>query len=378
MATVNVIPAECRLTRWRCRVRVASPATVQVHDANGDKVIATVYPFPAFEGTPSVAMADVNGDGVLDLIVGTGAGVSPEVVVYSGSDAPDGPFKTEITRFAPFDAGFKGGVNVAGADIDGNAMADNIIVGSGPGMESQVKVFSSTWPAEKGKAPDVFASFKPYPGSQSGVTLATGLVSFEQGRPSIVTAPGPGEPARVKIFHYDLFTPTARTLANGAPQPNGPGEPTPSAEFLAYDQSYTGGISLSTGWVAGQEGGAQSIITGQLAGDGTAKVWSSGSRLDGAPEVYTHNMSQNDIHVMFRQTASFNPFTGGAPGVAVATTSTTMGADLLVSGPGPQGSEVRKYSLARATPEATTLSPTLVTTLPDIPGAKGAAPLAGR
>ncbi|HUM00103.1 MAG TPA: VCBS repeat-containing protein, partial [Mycobacterium sp.] len=348
---------------------------VQVHDGNGDRVIETLTPFPAFEGTPSVTMADVNGDTVLDLVVGTGPGVAPEVVAYTGSDTPNGPFKDEITRFTPFDAAFRGGVNVAAADIDGNALADNIIVGSGPGMESQVEVFSSTLPTEKGKAPDVFSSFTPYPGSQSGVTVATGLVSYEQGRQSIVTAPGPGEPAKIRTYHYDLFTPTQRAQANGAPNPNGPGDPTMVSEFLAYDQSYTGGVSLSTGWVAGQEGGAQSIVTGQLAGDGTVRVWSSGSRLDGAPVFYTHSMGQHSGHVEFRQTASFNPFSSG---VTVATTSTTAGADLLVSGVGPQGAEVIKFGLGRADPQANTLTPSVLTRLPAIPRLNGPAPLAGR
>ena len=59
--------------------------------------------FPAFEGTPSVAMADVNGDMILDLIVGTGPGVSSEVVVYSGDDMGPGRFRRELARFAPFD-----------------------------------------------------------------------------------------------------------------------------------------------------------------------------------------------------------------------------------------------------------------------------------
>ena len=86
-------------------------------------------------------------------------------------------------------------MTVAGADIDGNALADNIIVGSGPGMESQIKVFSSTVPSESGKAPDVFSAFTPYPGSESGVTLATGMVESGSGRESIVTAPGPGRGA---------------------------------------------------------------------------------------------------------------------------------------------------------------------------------------
>ena len=194
MATINVIP---EVSTYAVAIPGANgkPASVQVRDGNGDKVLQTVFPFPDFEGSPSVAMADVNGDGILDLLVGTGKGVSPQVVAYDGNNTKDGLFKTELTRFAPFDADFKGGVTVAGADIDGNALADNIIVGSGPGMESQIKVFSSTVPSESGKAPDVFSAFTPYPGSESGVTLATGMVESGSGRESIVTAPGPGRRA---------------------------------------------------------------------------------------------------------------------------------------------------------------------------------------
>ncbi|OBK24047.1 multicopper oxidase domain-containing protein [Mycobacterium asiaticum] len=367
MATVNVIP---QVSTYAVGVpgRPGFPAAVQVLDGNGDKVITTVTPFPAFEGAPSVAMADVNGDTILDLVVGTGAGVAPEVVVYTGADA----FKTELARFAPFDAGFKGGVNVAAANIDANPMADNIIVGTGPGVESEVKVFSSKLPAV-GKAPEVFSSFKPYPGSQTGVTVTTGLVSYEQGRQNIITAPGPGGPAQVKVFRYDLFTPTARS---GGPS-GGPGAPALVTEFSAFDAGYTGGISLATGWVAGEEGGAQSIITGQLADRGTVRVWSSGSRLDGAPVMYTHSPDAHSGHVMFRQTASFEPFVG-AGAVTVATTSTVTGADLLVSAAGRGGAEVRKYSLARAGEKANTLAPRLIGPVSVASGSVGAAPLGGR
>jgi hypothetical protein len=64
-------------------------AEVRVHDGNGDRLLATVSPFPGYEGNVSVAMGDVDGDGVYDLLVGAGKDHAPEVVVYSGK-ARDG------------------------------------------------------------------------------------------------------------------------------------------------------------------------------------------------------------------------------------------------------------------------------------------------
>ena len=254
MALINVIP---EVSTYAVAVPAVDgkPATVQVHDGNGDKVIATVIPFPDFEGTPAVAMADVNGDMMLDLVVGTGQGAAPEVVAYDGADPADGPFKTELTRFAPFDAGFRGGVTVAGADIDGNALADNIIVGSGPGMESQVKVFSSTLPAEPGTAPEVFSSFTPYPGSAVGGDRRDRAGRRRLGPGEHRHGAGPGEAPRVKTFRYDLFTPTARGRRPTAPRPQGhagkPSEPTMTSEFLAYDEGYRAASrSRRAGWPA--------------------------------------------------------------------------------------------------------------------------------
>ena len=50
----------------------------------------------------------------------------------------------ELARFQPFDSHARGGVTVAAAQIDGTN-ADNIIVGSGPGVASEVKVYRSRW-----------------------------------------------------------------------------------------------------------------------------------------------------------------------------------------------------------------------------------------
>ena len=204
MMLVNVIP---EVSSYALAVPGAAgrDAVVKILD-NGDKPIATVTPFPGFEGTLSTAMGDVDDDGVFDLVVGAGAGHAPEVVVYSGA-AKDGgqPFATELARFAAFDAAVTGGVNVAVAQIDGTT-DDNIVVASGPGAPSAVKVFGTGLPATPGTAPAEFAAFSPYPGDTSGVTLSTGFVDFTTGRQSIVTAPGPGTPSKVKVFVFPLFT----------------------------------------------------------------------------------------------------------------------------------------------------------------------------
>ena len=301
------------------------------------------------------------------------------MVVYSGAEGGLGPFSNEIARFSPFSADVTGGVSVAGADIDGNALSDNIIVGAGPGADSQVKVFSSHLPAQSGSAPDVFSTFAPYPGSKAGVTLATGLIDSMSGRPSVVTAPGPGDPPHIKAFRWDLYEPTERAKANGA-KDSPVGDPETTADFMAFDPSYTGGVSLTAGWVAGSEGGAQSVVTGQLGADGTVRVWSTGSRLDGQPTMYLHSPNHEADNLQFAQIAELKPFSPGPPGTGtlVATTSTTTGADLLVSRTGPAGAEVRKYTLARPDPAARTLVETLLTTLPPLPAGTGQAPLGGR
>ena len=95
---------------------------------------------------------------------------------------------------------------MAASQIDGST-ADNIIVGSGPGILSEVKVYRSNLPAAPGTAPELFSSFNPYLDDRNGVSVASGFVDFTTGRYSIVTAPGPGSMAQVKVFNFTLMKP---------------------------------------------------------------------------------------------------------------------------------------------------------------------------
>jgi FtsP/CotA-like multicopper oxidase with cupredoxin domain len=341
MMLVNVIPA---ISDYAVAVpgSPGHPATVNVFDGNGDRLIGTVTPFPDFFGTPSVTMGDVDGDGAYDLIVGAGKGHSPEVVAYSGAAGSGGkPFTTEIARFQAFDAAQTGGVSVASTQVDGRA-PDNIIVGSGAGTKDRVRIFGSEFPAV-GKAPATFAMFEPYGDDTSGVNLSAGFVDFLTGRNSIVTASGRG--GQVKVFSYSLMTPIGSPPA----WPNNPGTPHLDAAFMPFGDGYRGPISVATGWLAGQYGGAEAIAVGQLSGAGMVKVFSTTTTLQGAPKMYLHSAMMHELASDFSQIAAFKPF-GTVSAVRVATTSTTIGADLLASGGSGGNLKIEKYRLRWSNP----------------------------
>jgi hypothetical protein len=133
-------------------------------------------------------------------------------------------------------------------------------------------------------------------------------------------------------------------------------EPVNTASFTPFGKDYRGGVSLATGWLAGSVGGAKRIIISQLADRGSVKIFSSGSALDGGPALYLQSPEHHGHSAHFREIASFEPF-GGSAGTRVATTSTTTGANLLVSGVAPGGidASVIKYDLVRPNAQATTL-----------------------
>ncbi|MGD0532965.1 MAG: hypothetical protein ABSA62_12040, partial [Methyloceanibacter sp.] len=152
---------------------------------------------------------------------------------------------------------------------------------------------------------------------------------------------------------------TARTNGSGAAADMCKviaGEPAMTAAFMPFGTGYRGGVSLATGWLTGSLGGAERIVVGQLSAPGTVKVYSSGSALQGGPAMYLHSAMEHSHIVDFTEAASLNPF-GDTSGVRVATTSTTTGADLLVSGVSSQDktAQVRKYQLVRPNPDAVTL-----------------------
>jgi len=88
-----------------------------------------------FRGGVLVSSGDTNGDGVDDIITGTGVGGGPRVQVFSGKD------DRVLRNFFAYEDTFRGGVLVASGDTNGDGR-DDIITGTGPGGGPVVKVIS--------------------------------------------------------------------------------------------------------------------------------------------------------------------------------------------------------------------------------------------
>jgi hypothetical protein len=141
----------------------------------------------------SVAVADVNRDGLADILTGAGAGGTAQVQVFSGRDL------SKLADFLAFGPDFTLGVSVAAADLTGDGAAD-ILVGSGVGGGPRVQVFD-------GSSGTVLKDFYAYdPSFRGGVSVATSDVNGD-GVPEIITGAGPGGGSQVRVFD-------ATTLAN--------------------------------------------------------------------------------------------------------------------------------------------------------------------
>ena len=89
-----------------------------------------------------VAVADFDGDGTNDIFIGAGAGGGPRVRVLSGKTLPN---QTVLADFFAFDSGERNGVNISGGDFDADGKAD-IVVGTGNGSQPRVIVYNAAYP----------------------------------------------------------------------------------------------------------------------------------------------------------------------------------------------------------------------------------------
>lgn len=236
----------------------------------------TFRAYGGFPGGTRVARGDVDGNGTSEIVTGAGPGGGPDVRLFK----TDGTF---LKNWFAYDSGFRGGVDVAACDLDGDGKAE-IITGPGPGGGPDVRVFTSSGTLLK--------SFFAYDGGFSGgVDVAGGNVDGT-GAAEIITGPGAGGGPDTRIFRGDA------TLVRS---------------WYAYDGGFSGGVRVSCADL--NNDGKCEVVTAPGAG--------------GGPDVRTFNSSGTMLSNFFALSPAL---TGGLDVGAAAdgiVSSTWSGTDVV-------------------------------------------------
>lgn len=114
----------------------AAGGHVKVFSGRDGAQVRSFFAFPGFSAGVFVGSGDVNGDGFDDIVTGSDEGTAAMVNIFSGAD------NSSLGSFTPFGINFNGGVRVASADLNGDGMAE-IIAGAGPGAGS-MRIFDGS------------------------------------------------------------------------------------------------------------------------------------------------------------------------------------------------------------------------------------------
>jgi uncharacterized delta-60 repeat protein len=279
-----------------------APGRVNVFRPDGTLVTGFAPYGSAYQGGVAVALADVNGDGIDDLVTGAQSG-NPHVQVFGGAALAQGTFDPNnpgadvLASFFPYALNFNVGSNVAAGDVNGDGYAD-IITGASAG-NPHTKIFSGKDVALHAFNPDgasKLAEWFPYALQFNvGANVATGDVTGT-GFADVITAATVGNPD-VRVYR-------GRDLAAGTFDPNGTSR---VAQFFGYGLNFNVGAFVTAGDVNGD--GFADVVTGSSAGNPQVKVFSGKAIAEG-----TFNGSNPDAS----QLASFYAFdTGKNLGVSV-------------------------------------------------------------
>ncbi len=200
------------------------PPLIKVYDAAGETLQYQFHAYsPAFTSGVRVALGDVTGDGVSDIVVAPASGVAP-ICLFDGTNG-------EILRsFFPYSQEFAGGISIAVGDVNGDGRAEIFA-----GLASQggaIRVFD-------GQTGGVLAAYYAFaPHFDGGLNIAAADVDGD-GRAEVVASPASNAGPAVRVLE---------ALSGRV-----------HSAFYVYDVSFSGGVNLAAGDLDG-DGKAEVIV----------------------------------------------------------------------------------------------------------------------
>jgi hypothetical protein len=187
----------------------------------------------SFYGGISVAAADIDGNGSDEIVVGAGPSGGPRVRVlkFNSLNLPEQKLET-LADFFAYNSDFRGGVNVAAGDVDGDGFED-IIAGTGIGGGPRVRVISgadiatlkTAHTGNTGTIADFFAYDSNFRG---GVFVAAGNHNGDK-YADVAVGPGYGGGPHIRVFDGDLIRTQKAAFTGGVS----------ITDFLAFSPSTT-------------------------------------------------------------------------------------------------------------------------------------------
>jgi len=254
---------------------------VKITDQDGKKDNEFYAYGASFKGGVNFASGDIDGDGQDEIITAAGLGGGPHIRIFDNKGKLVG-------QFFAFDSTFRGGVNLAIADIN-NDGKDEIIVAQASNGNSEIKIFN-------GKG-GFLGSFYAYDKFKGGINIAAGDINGD-GEDEIITGLSAGKIPEIKIFN-----------SSGVLQ----------GQFLAYAKTFTGGVRVAVANVRNSSGSHKSdIITAPEKG--------------GGPHIKIFDNKGN----LFSQFFAFSSTFRGGVNIAKADVDND-GFDEIITGAGPGG-----------------------------------------
>ena len=185
--------------------------------ADGGALIASFFAYPeGFTGGVRVAAADVDGDGLADVICGVGSGGGPNVRVFDARRLLAGDFNPTTSFFA-LPSTFTGGLFVSTGDVNNDGVPD-LIVGVESGGGPNARAYDL-------KTQAVLQSFFAFDQTQTGGVRVAGTDVNQDGYDDFILGTGPAVAGTLRALNGRTLTPL---LADTTP----------------FGGSFTGGVNV--------------------------------------------------------------------------------------------------------------------------------------